>query len=85
TLHLAASGREAENTDPLTLVRTGGGDADFALNGGRVDMGAWQQELGRNGNQWELVQAKGATSASTDAMLAMASAPQFKHQGELKV
>lgn len=83
TLHLAASGREAENTDPLTLVRTGGGDAEFALNGGRVDMGAWQQELVRNGNQWELVQAKGATSASTDAMLAMASAPQFMHQGEL--
>ncbi|MEG5953119.1 autotransporter outer membrane beta-barrel domain-containing protein [Enterobacter ludwigii] len=85
TLHLAASGREAENTDPLTLVRTGGGDAEFALNGGRVDMGAWQQELVRNGNQWELVQAKGATSASTDAMLAMASAPQIMHQGELKV
>lgn len=85
TLHLAASGREAENTDPLTLVRTGGGDAEFALNGGRVDMGAWQHELVRNGNQWELVQAKGATSASTDAMLAMASAPQFMHQGELKV
>ena len=85
TLHLAASGREAENTDPLTLVRTGGGDAEFALNGGRVDMGAWQQELVRNGNQWALVQAKGATSASTDAMLAMASAPQFMHQGELKV
>ncbi|HDR2613658.1 TPA: autotransporter outer membrane beta-barrel domain-containing protein [Enterobacter ludwigii] len=83
TLHLAASGREAENTDPLTLVRTGGGDAEFALNGGRVDMGAWQHELVRNGNQWELVQAKGATSASTDAMLAMASAPQFMHQGEL--
>ncbi|KLP46891.1 autotransporter outer membrane beta-barrel domain-containing protein [Enterobacter ludwigii] len=85
TLHLAASGREAENADPLTLVRTGGGDAEFALNGGRVDMGAWQHELVRNGNQWELVQAKGATSASTDAMLAMASAPQFMHQGELKV
>lgn len=85
TLHLAASGREAENTDPLTLVRTGGGDAEFALNGGWVDMGAWQQELVRNGNQWELVQAKGATSASTDAMLAMASAPQFMYQGELKV
>ncbi|ENZ4138352.1 autotransporter outer membrane beta-barrel domain-containing protein [Enterobacter ludwigii] len=85
TLHLAASGREAENTDPLTLVRTGGGDAEFELNGGRVDMGAWQQELVRNGNQWELVQARGATSASTDAMLAMASAPQFMHQGELKV
>lgn len=85
TLYLAASGREAENTDPLTLVRTGGGDAEFALNGGRVDMGAWQHELVRNGNQWELVQAKGATSASTDAMLAMASAPQFMHQGELKV
>lgn len=83
TLHLAASGREAENTDPLTLVRTGGGDAEFALNGGRVDIGAWQQELVRNGNQWELVQAKGATSASTDAMLAMASATQFMHQGEL--
>lgn len=82
-LHVATSGTEIIRDDILTLVRTGGGDAEFALNGGRVDMGAWQQELVRNGNQWELVQAKGATSASTDAMLAMASAPQFMHQGEL--
>ncbi|MEO3991863.1 autotransporter outer membrane beta-barrel domain-containing protein [Pseudocitrobacter cyperus] len=85
TLHLAASGREAGSSDALTLVRTGGGDAEFVLNGGRLDLGAWQHELVRNGNQWELVQAAGSTSASTDAMLSMASAPQFMHEGELNV
>ncbi|RJL02253.1 autotransporter outer membrane beta-barrel domain-containing protein [Enterobacter chuandaensis] len=84
TLHLAATGREAANREALALVRTGGGDAEFALNGGRLDVGAWQQQLVRNGNNWELVQA-GSTSASTDAMLAMASAPQFMHEEELNV
>lgn len=84
TLHLAATGREAANREALALVRTGGGDAEFALNGGRLDVGAWQQQLVRNGNNWELVHA-GSTSSSTDAMLAMASAPQFMHEGELNV
>lgn len=84
TLSVAASGREA-GSDALTLVRTGGGDVEFALNGGRLDVGAWQHTLLRNGNQWELVQATGSTSASTDAMLSMASAPQFIHQNELNV
>lgn len=40
--------------------------------------------LVRNGNNWELVQA-GSTSASTDAMLSMASAPQFMHEEKLNV
>lgn len=84
TLSVAASGREA-GSDALTLVRTGGGDVEFALNGGRLDVGAWQHTLVRNGNQWELVQATGSTSASTDAILSMASAPQFIHQNELNV
>lgn len=83
TLHVAATGREA-SSDALTLVRTGAGDAEFTLNGGRLDVGAWQQTLVRNGNNWELVQA-GSTSASTDAMLSMASAPQFIHENELNV
>jgi outer membrane autotransporter protein len=85
TLHVAAAGREAASSDALALVRTGGGDAEFALNGERLDLGAWQHILVRNGNNWELVQAAGATSASTDAMLSMASAPLFMHEGELNV
>lgn len=84
TLHVAATGREATSSDALTLVRTAAGDAEFTLNGGRLDVGAWQQTLVRNGNNWELVQA-GSTSASTDAMLSMASAPQFIHENELNV
>ncbi|EPO4111085.1 TPA: autotransporter outer membrane beta-barrel domain-containing protein [Enterobacter cloacae] len=85
TLHVAATGREATSNDALTLVRTGAGDAEFTLNGGRLDVGAWQHALVRNGNNWELVQATGSTSASTDAMLSMASAPQFIHESELNV
>ncbi|EPT0357218.1 autotransporter outer membrane beta-barrel domain-containing protein [Enterobacter cloacae] len=83
TLHVAATGHEA-SSDALTLVRTGAGDAEFTLNGGRLDVGAWQQTLVRNGNNWELVQA-GSTSASTDALLSMASALQFIHENELNV
>ncbi|MEI9537318.1 autotransporter outer membrane beta-barrel domain-containing protein [Enterobacter cancerogenus] len=84
TLHVAASGREV-GRDALTLVRTGGGDAEFSLNDGRLDVGAWQHTLVRNGNQWALVQAAGSTSASTDAVLSMASAPQFIHEYEMNV
>lgn len=84
TLYVAATGREATSSDALTLVRTAAGDAEFTLNGGRLDVGAWQQTLVRNGNNWELIQA-GSTSASTDAMLSMASAPQFIHENELNV
>ncbi|WP_368528837.1 autotransporter outer membrane beta-barrel domain-containing protein [Enterobacter cloacae] len=83
-IHLASSGAEITGDGPLYLVRIGGGDAEFALNGGRLDVGAWQQTLVRNGNNWELVQA-GTTSSSTDAMLAMGSAPQFMHEEELNV
>lgn len=85
TINLAANGKEAASRDALALVRKGSGDAEFALSGGRVDMGAWQHELVSNGNQWELVQAAGSTSASTDAMLSMASAPMFMHEAELNV
>lgn len=84
TLHVAASGREV-GRDALTLVRTGGGDAEFSLNDGRLDVGAWQHTLVRNGNQWALVQAAGSTSASTDAVLSMAFAPQFIHEYEMNV
>ena len=57
-LHVANTGAEpAQTEDALRLVRTGGGDAGFTLNGGRVDIGAWQYTLVRNGNEWDLVQA----------------------------
>lgn len=100
TLHVANTGAEPDRTeDALQLVRTGGGDASFSLSGGRVDIGAWQYSLARNGNQWGLVQAGTtpdpgpepdpepepgpSTSASTDAVLSMASAPKFMFYGEL--
>ena len=123
-LHVANTGAEpAQTEDALRLVRTGGGNAGFTLNGGRVDIGAWQYFLVQSGNEWELVQTGSgpgpgpgpgpdpdpepepnpepepgpdpepgpgtdpkpgpSTSASTDAVLSMASAPRFMFYGEL--
>lgn len=44
----------AANFDPLQVVRTGGGDAHFALLGDRVDLGAFSYVLKREGDDWHL-------------------------------
>lgn len=40
----------------LTVVKTGGGDEQFTLNGGSVDVGTWQYELKSRGDDWVLMQ-----------------------------
>ncbi|HBA7815203.1 TPA: autotransporter outer membrane beta-barrel domain-containing protein [Escherichia coli] len=39
---------------PLQVVQTGGGDAAFTLNGGKVDAGTWEYSLSKENTNWYL-------------------------------
>lgn len=39
---------------PLQVVHTGGGDAGFTLNGGKVDAGTWEYYLNKENTDWYL-------------------------------
>ncbi|EKK5923335.1 autotransporter outer membrane beta-barrel domain-containing protein [Enterobacter hormaechei] len=89
--------------EPLRVVHTGGGDAQFSLYGGKVDAGAWEYYLTRENTDWYLspdippevppevppemkpeAPADRQTTASTDAVLSMASAPVYIFNQELQ-
>lgn len=56
-LSIKNTGREPGRTeDVLTVVTTGGGDGQFTLNGGAVDVGTYQYELQQRGKDWVLAQ-----------------------------
>ena len=88
---------------PLRVVHTGGGDAQFTLNGGKVDAGTWEYYLSRENTYWYLspdipqevnpdvppeirpeAPAGRQTTASTDAVLNIASAPVYIFNQELQ-
>lgn len=83
------SGREPTKTDDtLTVVTTGGGNADFALNGGAVDAGTYQYELRQHGNDWVLAQKHGSDgkpipTPTTDTALGLFNATPTAWYGEL--
>jgi outer membrane autotransporter protein len=49
-LAVNASGKDATSPQQLTLVQIGNNQADFALLGGRVDVGTWQYDLAERTN-----------------------------------
>lgn len=58
TLHVANTGTEPVQTGRLLpLISIASGNASLGLAEGRVDIGAWQYGLIRDGNTWALVQA----------------------------
>lgn len=93
TLAIANTGSEPQSGgEDLRVVHTGSGNAAFSVEGGKVDAGAWQYSLSKQGTDWYLTQDSNGvtppdpgtpapsendrtTSASTDAMLSLASAP----------
>lgn len=79
-LLVAASGLDAVNPQQLTLVRTAAGDAQFALTGGRVDLGAWSYDLaqrqgGTGGTEWFLDPTTQVISPGASAVLALFNSP----------
>ena len=49
-----SSGADPLSDARLLLVQTAGGDAQFALLGGEVDLGTWSYGLAQDGNDWYL-------------------------------
>jgi outer membrane autotransporter protein len=57
--------------DPLRVVHTEGGDAEFGLVGGRADLGVYSYELERQGTDWFIVGSGKEISPSTQSALAL--------------
>ncbi|MBJ9144236.1 autotransporter outer membrane beta-barrel domain-containing protein, partial [Citrobacter braakii] len=54
-LDIKNTGREPVSAGaPLQVVQTGGGDAAFTLNGGKVDAGTWEYGLSKENSNWYL-------------------------------
>ncbi|NTZ95479.1 autotransporter outer membrane beta-barrel domain-containing protein [Pseudomonas koreensis] len=86
-LLVAASGLDAVNPQQLTLVRTAAGDAQFALTGGRVDLGTWSYDLaqrqgGTGGTEWFLDPTTQVISPGASAVLALFNSPITLLYGE---
>lgn len=74
----------AEGQDPLTVVQTGGGDAQFDAVGGQVDLGTFVYDLQQIGNEWQLVQRPGkVVTPGTRSVLGLFSAAPSVWYGEL--
>lgn len=76
TLNVKNTGIEPVSPDlqPLQIVHTEGGDAQFNLLGGKVDLGAYSYELEKQGNDWFIVGEDKIISPSTQSALALFNA-----------
>lgn len=88
-LEVAASGTDAVATQPLALVRTASGDAQFSLVGGRVDLGTWSYDLasttdGSGGTEWFLDPATKTVSSGAQTVMALFRTATTISYGELK-
>ncbi|WP_168198747.1 autotransporter outer membrane beta-barrel domain-containing protein [Jejubacter calystegiae] len=100
-LAIANTGNEPQaGGEDLQVVHTGSGNAAFSVEGGKVDAGAWQYSLSKQGTDWYLTQDSDdslppdpapvppngdrTTSPSTDAILSLASAPVTIFNAEMQ-
>jgi outer membrane autotransporter protein len=84
-LRVRNTGVEVVSPDmqPLMVVNTRGGDAQFSLIGGRVDLGAYSYLLEQQGNDWFIVGDGRTTSPSTNTALALYNAAPSIWKSEL--
>ncbi len=84
-LRVRNTGEEVVSADmaPLKVVHTEGGDAQFSLLGGRVDLGAYSYLLEQQGNDWFIVGQDKVISPSTQSALALYSAAPAIWMSEL--
>jgi outer membrane autotransporter protein len=88
SLAVAASGLDAASPLPLTLVHTASGTAQFALEGGRVDLGTWSYDLAQKagaggGTDWYLDPTTRTISPSARSVLALFNTASTVWYGEL--
>lgn len=82
-LLISSSGADPAAGVPLQVVHTGGGDAQFALVGGSVDLGAWSYGLKQEGSDWFLDPANRTISPGTRTVMALAGVAPTVFYGEL--
>ncbi|MBK5408554.1 autotransporter outer membrane beta-barrel domain-containing protein [Pseudomonas yamanorum] len=82
-LLLSSSGVEPVSASEVRIVHTGGGDAQFSLVGGAVDVGAWSYGLKQDGNDWFLDPSSRVISPGTRSVLALFNAAPTVWYGEL--
>lgn len=70
-LVVSSSGKDPASGQPITLVRTGGGDAQFSLSDGSVDLGTFRYKLANSGNEWFLDPATSTVSPGARSILAL--------------
>lgn len=81
-LMIGSSGTDPLADSKLSVVTTGGGDAEFSLATGRVDLGAYSYDLIREGNEWFLA-SKGTISPGTRSVLGLFNAAPTVWYGEM--
>lgn len=83
SLALKASGLELDPVERITVVTTGGGDAEFSLVNGPVDLGAFSYDLTKEGNDWHLDTEKKVISPGTRSVMALFNTAPTVFYGEL--
>ncbi|HEX8592239.1 MAG TPA: autotransporter outer membrane beta-barrel domain-containing protein [Pseudomonas sp.] len=76
TLNVQNTGVElvTPEVEPLLVVNTEGGDAQFGLLGGKADLGVYSYELEQRGDDWYIVGSGKTISPSTRSVLALFNA-----------
>lgn len=83
-LSIQNSGAEPESGfDPLQVVHTGGGDAQFSVLGERVDLGAYSYGLERQGDDWFLTGEDREVSPATRSVQALFNSAPTVWYGEM--
>lgn len=81
-LLIASSGTEPPAGQPITVVKTVGGDAQFTLPN-NVDQGAYSYALAKSGNDWILDPSTRIVSPGARSVLALFNTPLPTWYGEL--
>jgi outer membrane autotransporter protein len=82
-LVIASSGTEPAAGQPVTVVKTAGGDARFSLFNNVVDQGAYSYALAKSGNDWILDPSTRTVSPGARSVLALFNTPLPTWYGEL--
>lgn len=83
TLLIGSSGADPVAESQMQVVHIGGGDAQFSLLNGPVDLGAFSYDLIQNGNDWFLDTNSKVISPGTSSVLALFNTAPTVWYGEL--
>jgi len=83
TLLVGSSGADPAADGQLHIIHAAGGDAQFALVNGPVDLGTFSYDLVRDGDDWYLDASLKTLSAGTQSVLGLFNAAPTVWYGEL--